>query len=433
MKRKLHTVQVTAPEASAQLALPDEVVVSLAEIAGVAKEGLLALAVGTGLSVLHELMEHEVTEVVGTKGRHDADRVAKRHGQTPGEVTLGGRRLPVSRPRVRTQDGAAEIGLRSYVHFASRDLLAGVVLERMLAGVSARRYARTQEPVGREIAKRSRSQSKSAVSRAFVERTRSSLQELLARRLDGLELAALLIDGIELDEVCHVVALGITREGTKVPLGLWEGSTENATIATALLADLQERGLRLEAEILCVLDGAKALRKAVRQVVGERTPVQRCVRHKERNVLGHLPDRERPWMRAKLRQAWSEPDHERALQALKALAAGLDKTSPSAAASLREGMEETLTVTRLGVSGALKRTLESTNPVESMIEIVRSTQRNVKRWRSGDMRQRWTAAGMLEAERHFRRVKGHRDLAKLTAAIHRELHPTEEAATVQAA
>ncbi len=274
------------------------------------------------------------------------------------------------------------------------------------------------------------SQSKSAVSRAFVERTRTALGELLARRLDELELAALMIDGNELDEVCHVVALGISRDGTKVPLGLWQGSTENAT---ALLADLQERGLRLEAEILCVLDGAKALRKAVRQVLGERTPVQRRIRHKERNVLGHLPDRERPWMRAKLRQVWSETNHERALQALRALAAGLDKSSPSAAASLREGMEERLTVTRLDVTGALKRTLESTNPVESMIELVRSTQRNVKRWRDGDMRQRWTAAGMLEAERHFRRVKGQRELAKLTAAIHRELHPTEEAATVQAA
>ena len=203
-----------------QLGPSDEVVVSLAGIAGAAKEGLLALVVVTGLSVLHELMEHEVTEVVGAKGHHDADRAASCHGHTPGEVTLGGRRLPVSRPRVRRQNGAAEIGLERYAQFASRDLLAGVVLERMLAGVSARRYQRTQEPVGREIAKRSRSQSKSAVLRAFVERTRSSLSELLARRLDGLELAALMIDGIELDEVCHVVALGITRDGTKVPLGL---------------------------------------------------------------------------------------------------------------------------------------------------------------------------------------------------------------------
>jgi len=182
-----------------------------------------------------------------------------------------------------------------------------------------------------------------------------------------------------------------------------------------------------------VIDGAKALRKAVRTVLGEATPVQRCVRHKERNVLDHLPERERPFVRAKLRAAWADEDHARALASLKALACQLDKTHPSAGASLREGLEETLTVTRLGVTGTLKRTLHSTNPIESMIEIVRRTQRNVKRWRDGDMRQRWTAAGMLEAEKQFRRVKGYRQLPSLIAALQRELHPTEEVTIVRAA
>jgi len=432
---KLHLVEVATPEAS-RLELPEHVQLSLAEIAGAAKEGLLALAGGTGLLVLQETMEWEVERVVGVKGRHSAQRTAKRHGHTPGEVTLGGRRVPVSRPRVRSADDAAEIGLDSYREFASRDLLGGVIVERMLAGVSTRRYRRTQEPVGSDVVERSRSTSKSAVSREFIKHTSTALEELLSRRLDQIELAALMIDGIDLDERCHVVALGITADGTKVPLGLWEGSTENATVATALLSDLQERGLRLGHPILCVLDGAKALAKAARAVVGNRTPIQRCVRHKERNVCDQLPESERPWTRAKLRHSWALDDHARALSSLKALAASLDRTHPSAAASLREGLEDTLTITRLGVSDTLKRTLQSTNPIESMFDTVRTTQRNVKRWRQGDMRQRWTAAGMLEAEHHFRRVKGYRDLPKLTAAIQRELQPTtptEETATLIAA
>ena len=184
-----------------------------------------------------------------------------------------------------------------------------------------------------------------------------------------------------------------------------------------------------------MLDGAKALRKAVRDVAGTRAPVQRCQRHKERNVVDHLPERERPWVRAKLRKAWSDPDHAAALASLKALAAQLQRVHPDAAGSLREGMEETLTVTRLGITGALRRTLCSTNPIESMLSTVRHTQRNVKRWRDGDMRLRWTAAGMAEAQRSFRRVKGHRDLPKLTAAIRRDLDPTPttEAAALIAA
>ena len=244
-----------------------------------------------------------------------------------------------------------------------------------------------------------------------------------------------MIDGIDLADVTHVVALGITTDGTKVPLSLREGSTENATVATALLSDLVDRGLRLSEDQLYVLDGAKALRKAVRDVAGPRALVQRCQIHKSRNVCGHLPERERPWVRAKLRKAWTDPDHDRALASLTALAAQLAKMHPDAAGSLREGMEETLTLTRLGITGTLRRTLSSTNCIESMFDTVRTTQRNVKRWRDGDMRLRWTAAGMAEAQRSFRRVKGHRDLPKLINAIRRELQPptpTEEAATLVA-
>jgi putative transposase len=402
-----------------ELALPPRVQEALGQLVGSAKEGLLALSVGVGLGVLAELMEEEVVDVVGSKGKHDPGRTALRHGHESGEVTLGGRRVAVERPRVRSADGRKELRLQTYEHFADRDPLARVVMERMLASVSTRRYARTAEPVGSEVEANERSTSKSSVSRTFIERTRSALGELMSRRLDDVRLAVMMIDGLDLKERTHVVALGITTDGVKIPLGLWEGSTENATIATALLSDLVERGLDPEQGILFVIDGAKALRRAIRNVFGE-APVQRCVRHKERNVTDHLPERERPTVKQRLRRAWATEDHARALDQLKALASELDRTYPGAAGSLREGMEETLTLTRLGVGGNLKRTLESTNPCESMIEIVRHTQRNVKRWSSGEMTLRWTAAGMLEAERQFRKIIGYRDLATLIVAIERD-------------
>jgi transposase-like protein len=235
----------------------------------------------------------------------------------------------------------------------------------------------------------------------------------------------MMLDGLELKGRMMIVALGITTQGVKIPLGLWEGSTENATVATALLSNLVERGLDPEQGILFVLDGGKALRKAVHAVFGE-VPVQRCIRHKERNVMGHLAERDRPAVKARLRRAWGETDHARALQQLEVLAGELDRTHPGAAGSLREGMAETLTVTRLGIRGKLKRTLESTNACESMIEIIRRTQRNVKHWSSGEMGLRWTAAGMLEAEQQFRKVIGHTDLAKLANAIERELDRTRQ-------
>lgn len=411
-----------------ELALPPRVQEALGELVGSAKEGLLALSVGVGLGVLAELLEEEVVDVVGRKGKHIPERTAVRHGYEAGEVTLGGRRVAVERPRVRSADGRSEVRLATYEYFADRDPLSRSVLERMLAGVSTRRYRRTQEPVGARVEQQARSTSRSSVSRTFIERTRVSLSELMSRRLDDVRLAVMMIDGIDLGERTNVVALGITTEGVKIPLGLWEGSTENAAVATALLSDLVERGLDPEQAILFVVDGAKALRKAIRTVFGD-APVQRCVRHKERNVTDHLPERERPAVKQRLRRAWALDDHARALDQLKALASELERTYPGAAASLREGLEETLTLTRLGVSDNLKRTLESTNPCESMIEIVRRTQRNVKRWSSGEMALRWTAAGMLEAERQFRKIIGYRDLATLVVAIERENDRRAHAAT----
>ncbi len=417
MEKNVAVAQATVSEA----VLPARVQEALGQLVGAAKEGLLALSVGVGLGVLTELMEEEVDDVVGPKGKWNAERTAVRHGHGPGEVTLGGRRVEVARPRVRTADGDTEVQLSTYQHFADRDPLARVVLERMLAGVSTRRYPRTQEPVGEEVEAGARSTSKSSVSRVFVERTREALGELMSRRLGDLRLAVMMLDGLELKGRMMIVALGITTQGVKVPLGLWEGSTENATVATALLADLVERGLDPEQGMLFVLDGSKALRKAVRTVFGE-VPVQRCLWHKERNVLGHLPERDRPQVKARMRRAWRESDYPRALDQLQQLAGELDHTHPGAAASLREGMEETLTVIKLGIKGKLRRTLESTNACESMIDTVRRTQRNVKHWGSGEMGLRWTAAGMREAEQQFRKIIGYTDLPRLAIAIEHQLH-----------
>jgi transposase-like protein len=366
-------------------------------------------------------MDAEVDEVVGPKGRHDDGRSAVRHGHEDGSMTLGARRVSIRRPRVRSSAGAGEVALASYEHFADRDPLTRAVLDRMLAGVSTRRFASVGEPVGSEVEESASSTSRSAVSRAFVERTRTGLGELMARRLSDVRLAAMMIDGLDVAGRCHVVALGITTEGVKIPLGLWEGSTENATLARSLLADLVDRGLDPGQGILFVIDGGKALRAAIGAVFGSRAPVQRCQRHKERNVIEHLPERDRPAIQGRLRAAWALGDSDLAKSRLDLIATELDGSWPDAARSLREGLDETLTLTRLGISGQLAKTLSSTNPCESMIEIVRHTQRNVKSWQSGDMRLRWSAAGMLEAEQQFRRIIGYRDLAKLAHAVEREV------------
>jgi transposase-like protein len=409
---------VTALEAT-ENPLPPRVQEALGELVGAAREGLLALSVGVGLGVVHELMELEVVEVVGPKGKHNLDRTARRHGHEDGSMTLGGRRVPVRRPRMRTADDEHELPVRTYEYFADRDPLTRAVMDRMLAGVSTRKYAEAGEPVGAAVEQAASATSKSTISELFVERTATALSDLMSRQLDDVRLAVMMLDGMEIAERCHVVALGITTEGVKIPLGLWEGSTENATLARTLLADLVDRGLDPEQAILFVIDGGKALRRAIRDVFGEHALVHRCHRHKERNVCDLLPERDRDQVRGRMRAAWSLTDPQLAEQRLQLLASELDRTWPDAAGSLREGMAETLTLMRLGITGQLARTPCSTNPCESMIEIVRHTQRNVKRWRDGDMRRRWTAAGMLVAEQQFRRIIGYRDLAKLVIAIER--------------
>jgi putative transposase len=427
--KKVSTRRVVTSLEAIESPLPAPIQQALGELVGAAREGLLALSVGVGLAVVHELMEAEVTEVVGPRGRHDPDRVAKRHGHEDGSMTLGGRRVPVSRPRMRSADDEREVPVQTYGYFADRDPLTRAVMDRMLAGVSTRKFAVVGEPVGSDLDRASSSTSKSTVSELFIKRTRTALGELVSRRLDDVRLAVMMLDGLEIADRTHVVALGITTDGVKIPLGLWEGSTENATLARTLLADLVDRGLDPDQAILFVIDGGKALRRAIKDVFGEHALVHRCQRHKERNVCDLLPDRDRDQIRARMRAAWSLTDADLAQQRLQLLASELDRTWPDAAGSLREGMADTLTLMRLGITGNLAQTLCSTNPCESMIEIVRYTQRNVKRWRDGDMRKRWTAAGMLVAEQQFRRIIGYRDLAKLVIAIERHALHTEPTTT----
>jgi putative transposase len=400
----------------------------LTDVAGAAREGLLAMSVAAGMAVMQAMFEAEIAEVAGPKGKHDPNRAAIRHGGGRGSVTLGGRRVPVSRPRARTTDGH-EVPLDSYTHFAADDLLSQMVMERMLAGLATRRHARTGEPVGAHIQSAQKSTSRSAISRRFVKQTETALAELMTRELTAEDITVLMLDGEHLAERCVVVALAILADGTKKPVGLWEGSTENKTVVRSLLADLVDRGLRFDNGLLVVLDGAKALSAGVREVFGDKALVQRCILHKRRNVADHLPDKEKAWVDAKLVRAFCHPDPGQGLRNAKDLAGLLAKSYPGASASLCEGLEEMFTVSRLGIDGRLAKTLTTSNPVDSMISIARTTNRNVTRWRDGQMVLRWTAAGMLNAERSFRRVKGYKQMPQLIDALHRHTHPDTDQAT----
>jgi putative transposase len=402
--------------------LPAEVQLALGDIAVVAREGLLAMSVAAGMAVMQSIFDAELVAACGPKGRHDVDRAASRHGREKGSVVLGGRRVPVTRPRARTVDGH-EVPLTAYHLFASEDQLSAVVLERMLAGLATRKHPAAAEPVGAAVEQSASATSRSAISRRFVAQTKTALAELLARDLGPLDIKVLMIDGEHIADHCCVVALAITADGTKVPVGLWEGSTENATVARHLLADLVGRGLDAEDGLLVVIDGAKALSSAVTSVFGAKAAIQRCTVHKRRNVAEHLPESERDWVDLKLVRALNNPDAAAGLRDAKALATALERKHPGAAASLREGLPDLFTVARLGITGTLAKTLTSSNPIESMISIARTTNRNVTRWRDGQMVLRWTAAGMINAQRSFRRVKGYKQMNDLIAALRRHAHP----------
>ena len=415
------------PVDATTLAFPEHVSVAMAEIAEHVGEGLLALAVGAGLQVMQTLMDADVTALAGPKGKHDQGRIAVRHGREHGSVSLGGRRVPVTRPRVRAADGTGELPIPSYELFSSTEILGKMAMEKMLAGLSTRRYPVGLEPVGAQITGKSSATSKSAVSRRFVAMTETALAELLAADLSGLDLVALMIDGVHFAESCCIVALGIGIDGVKHPLALVEGSTENATLVTELLVDLRERSLDVTRPMLVGIDGSKALRKAVIDVL-DHPVIQRCQLHKVRNVKDHLPQRLRSSVGRRMTDAYHADSALEAEAALLALAKELDRAHPGAAASLREGLDQTLTVLRLGVPPTLARTLSSTNCIESMISVCREHADNVKRWRDGQMALRWCAAGMVEAGKQFRRVNGHLHLPALRTALER--HITENVVPV---
>lgn len=410
----------------AEVAVPGQVIVSMAGIAGAAREGLLALAVGTGLQVMTAMFGEDVLRLCGPDGKHNADRAAYRHGTGEGPVTLGGRRVPVTRPRARAADGSGELHLPSCDLFSSTEILTQMALEKMLAGLSSRRYGHGLEPAGQAVEAQGGSASRPAVSRRFAAATETALAELMSRRLDDLDLVAFMAGGVHFGEHTCVVAPGTGIDGVKHPLALEEGSTENATLVTGLITGLRDRGLDVTRPILAVTDGSRAPSRAIKDVF-DKPLVRRCQQHKIRNVRDKLPEKLRTVAEKRMRQACHASSAVEAEGLLTALAREPGRAHPGAAASLREGMAETLTILRLDVPPALARTLHSTNPVESMIEICRDHSRNVKRWRDGQMALRWRAAGMLEAGHQFRRVNGHLHLPELRAALER--HFTENVST----
>jgi putative transposase len=368
----------------------------------------------SGLAFVEEELEAERTALCGVRYAHVAGRAATRAGHVASSLTLGGRRAEVKRPRVRSLDGH-ELSLPSWQTWSSRDPLHERAVEQMVLGVSSRRYARSLEPVPEEL--RVHGVSKSAVSERFVVGTARKLAALMERKLAGLKLIAVMIDGVHFADHVVLAAIGIDASGKKHTLGLREGATENAAACKALLADLIERGLPTERSLLFVIDGAKALRKAVDDTFGPRALIQRCREHKKRNVSDALPERLRGTVRNAMSQAYTSGDPKRARHLLENLARSLEHEHPGAAASLREGLDETLTVMRLELPENLERVLSSTNLIENLFSRIREMARRVRRWQGGAMILRWTAAGVLEAERNFRKIVGYRALAKLDAAL----------------
>lgn len=393
------TARKSAPreEGSTQLPL---------RLSDVVREDLRTFVVNAGVAALAEMLERERTDACGPRYAHQPARRARRAGHAPGELVMGGRRVQVSRPRARTVDGR-EVQLPSWSAFAVEDPLHERAVEQMLVGVSTRSYARSLEPLPAELP--ARGTSRSAVSRRFVAATEKQMAEWLGRDLSTLDLVVLFLDGVHVEEHVLLVALGVDTDGKKHVLGVREGATENAAACTALLADLRDRGLPTDRALLVVIDGSKALAKSVRAVFGARALIQRCQAHKARNVLDQLPEELCPSVRQALREAYGAGDAARARRMLTNLARRLRDEHPGAAASLEEGLDETLTVMQLGLPKKLARQLSTTNAVENLIGSVRRVSRRVKRWRGGRMILRWTVTAVADASSRFRRITGARE------------------------
>lgn len=366
-----------------------------------------------GLKIIQAVIEEEVTRRVGPPHRPDPGSAALRWGRQAGYVIFGGQKVAIARPRVRTRQGE-EVALENYARLQHDGRRQRAVRQGILAGLTTRNYRRAVDAVieGYGI-------EKSSISREFVAASAAQLQQLCERKLEALDLVAVLIDGKEVGGQTLVVALGIARRGNKHVLGLWQGATENTTVVKSLLEDLVARGLDSTRRYLFVIDGAKALRAAIERVFGDRAAVQRCQIHKRRNVKAHLPESAQGDYDRRIRNAYALTGYAEAKAELEKIFRQLERINPSAARSLEEGMEETLTVHRLGVGWLLRRTLASTNTIESCLSTVERVARNVKRWRPGPQALRWTAAGLLEAEEHFRKVKGYRELE----VLHRRMNP----------
>lgn len=396
---------VLTQEVLAQLRLP---------LANLMRSTLLDTVITTGSIEAIRMLEEQREALCGPRHSQDGERRAYRHGHCPGSLVMGGRRVTLPRPRVRALDGR-ELELPAWKLWSDEDPLEERALQQMLLGVSTRGYSSSLEALPAPLPERGKS--RSAVSRRFVRGTQKRLADLLTRDLSGLRLAVLMIDGIHFDEHVVLAALGIDEGGHKHVLGLWEGATENARACKGLLEDLIGRGFGSEHALLVVIDGAKALHKAAKDVFGDRALIQRCQEHKKRNVADQLPESMRPSVRRAMNQAYESSDAKRALRQLENLAARLEGEHPGAAASLREGLAETLTVIELGLTGALRLTLRTTNPIDNLFGSVRKVSRRVKRWKGGRMMLRWCAASVLDAATRFRKIRGYAEMPKLVAAL----------------
>jgi transposase-like protein len=403
--------QALAQAREVQLPLDVEALVEMS------RQSLSSFAVEVGLKVAQCLLEDEVTQRCGQRHERLPDRAATRFGHQRGFITIGGQKVPVPKPRVRYTDDRGEAELQRYALLQSPEAMPQAALEHLVNGVSTRRYEKVVH-----LAREGFGVKKSSVSRGFVRASAAEVQRLAERRFDDERFAVIFIDAQPYAGEIMVVALGITTSGEKRLLGLRQGATENATVVTSLLEELRERGVRTDVPTLFVLDGAKALLAAVVRVWGKFAVVQRCQIHKRRNVEAHLPDKHHDELRERLNAAYHETNATQARTLLVATVKWLRRISPAAAASLEEGLEQTLTVVRLGVPELLRKTLSTTNPIESAFSVAESVTRRVKRWRDGDMRQRWCVAGLLDAESRFHRIKGYKHLPQLLAALERMLN-----------